>query len=353
MTKKIVRLLVLVVFLVGVYLAYPFVKLYFTATKTTINSKDAVIFIPTGSSLKEVVNILVINGVLEDSIAFNAVASYKNLNNSNIAAGKYIIEAHTTLKRLANGFFLNRLGNGNAEVPVQLTFNNCRDAYQLAEKVSKCIEADSLSLVNYFFQEKTIAHFGFTEPTFITLFIPDTYEIFWDCSAEEFIDRMAQEYKKFWTPQRKSEAKKQGLSQSETVTLASIVYKEQSVVKEEWPEIARLYLNRLQNNWKLESDPTFRYCWGDKLNGVQRLNYEHRAIDCPYNTYNITGLPPGPICIPPKGVVEAVLNPAQNDYFFMCAKPNGHGRHNFAHSYEQHLRNAHTYQQWMSKNGIR
>jgi UPF0755 protein len=130
--------------------------------------------------------------------------------------------------------------------------------------------------------------------------------------------------------------------------VASIVYSEQSRDTEEWPIIAKLYLNRLNIGMKLQSDPTFKYCWGDELDGVERLLNKHKNIDCPYNTYLYSGLPPGPICVPPAEVVDAVLNPADVNYLFMCGKPGGQG-HNFAVSNSQHERNAAVYRKWLKE----
>lgn len=351
--KKIIRIVLLIAIVIIAIKAYPYVKLYLSAQKSTENIETEVVFVKTGTNLHELVNLLVEKKLLKDTVAFIEVSRYKHLDSTNIAAGKYEIEPNTSIKNLANGFFINRLGNGNGEKAIQLVFNNCRDVYDLAGSVAQFIEADSSALIKTLTNPALIAHYGFNENTFISLFMPDTYQMYWDCSPKKFVERMAKEYKKFWNPSRKAKAKKQGLSQSEASTLASIVYKEQSVVKEEWPAIAGLYLNRLHDNWKLESDPTFRYCWGNELEGVQRLTYKHRDIECPYNTYKVLGLPPGPICTPPKGVVNAVLNPDNNDYYFMCAKPGGIGKHNFAHSYAQHLRNARKYQSWLNEQGIR
>lgn len=351
--RKIILVVLLVAIIFGGIKAYPYIKLYFSAQQSTINNENRIIFVKTGTNLETLAHLLVENNILKKEQDFLAVAHYKHLDSSKIAAGKYEIEAGETIKNLANGFFINRLGNGNGETPVQVTFNNCRDLYDLAHEVAQFIEADSTSIIEELTQSDVIAHYGFNENTFISLFNPDSYLMYWDSSPEDFVKRMADEYKKFWSDSRKQKAKKQGLSQSEVVTLASIVYKEQSIVKEEWPIIAGLYLNRLHDNMKLESDPTFRYCWGKALEGVQRLTYKHRDIDCPYNTYKNIGLPPGPICTPPKGVIDAVLNPDENEYYFMCAKPGGVGKHNFARTYSQHLRNARKYQSWLNQQGIR
>jgi UPF0755 protein len=182
------------------------------------------------------------------------------------------------------------------------------------------------------------------------MFLPNTYKMYYDTDEKQFIERMSGEFKKFWTEDRMSKLKKVGLKKpSEAVTLASVVYSEQGRVPEEWPIIAGLYLNRINQGIKLQSDPTFKFCWGDKLDGVQRLLNVHRDIDCPYNTYKINGLPPGPICIPPTEVVDAVLNRDKNNYIFMMAKPDYTGRHDFRVEYADHEKLAKIYQNWLAQ----
>ena len=326
--------------------------LYFDGSKTSVNEEDLVVYVPTGVTLDELADLLVENGVVDNKASFVAVGDYKNLSTSRLAAGKYSIAPKTDYKTLLNGFTLNSLGNGNAEVEVDVTFNNCKDILQLAGKVAKHIEADSSEIADYILSDSILSKYGFSAERIGALFLPNTYKMFWDTDAASFVQRMAKEFKSFWTDERKAKLAAVGLnSQSDAVTLASIVYKEQDKHKEEWSIIARLYLNRINAGWPLQSDPTFRFCWGDKLDGVERLTYEHRSIDCPYNTYIYAGLPPGPICIPPSEVVDAVLNPSDNDYMFMCAKPKGDRLHNFTKSLAQHNKNARAFQNWLDSIG--
>jgi UPF0755 protein len=330
------------------------IGLYFDTKKDTDNSTEKTIYLPSGTDLEDLKNILIEGGVVETADVVESLGNYKELNQDKIAPGKYTIPAKSNINDMLNGFIINSLGNGNREDAVRVTFNNCREIKDLAGKVAKHIEADSLDLLEYIMAEETLNKFGFNQATIPALFLPDTYEMYWDTDAKEFVDKMAAEFKKFWTDERKQRLKIVGLSsQSDAVTLASIIYKEQDRQPSEWPIIARLYLNRIQQGWKLESDPTFVFCWGDKLKDVQRLLEVHREIDCPYNTYKIAGLPPGPIYIPPAKVVDAVLYPDDNNYFFMCAKPDGNGLHNFANSLSEHNKNARIYQNWLSKNKIR
>lgn len=330
------------------------INLFFASKKATLNKSETTLFIPSGLDLEQVADLFLKNGLIEETSDFLAIGEYKKLDSNRIAGGKYIISPQTNLKEVLNGLTLNSLGNGNKEVEVDVTIANCRDVYQLAGKVALQLELDSAELVDFIISEETLDKYGFENETIGALFLPNTYRFFWDTDKELFLARMAKEFRNFWNEERKTKLNKAGFSSpSEAVTLASIVYKEQDKNPEEWRTIAGLYINRLRNGWKLQSDPTFRFCWGDRLNGVKRLTFEHREIDCPYNTYLYAGLPPGPICIPPHTVVEAVLNFEENSYFYMCAKPDGNGLHNFARSLTEHNRNARIYQAWLTKQNIR
>lgn len=220
----------------------------------------------------------------------------------------------------------------------------------MAGKVSKCIAVDSASLMAYLMNGSTLEKYGFTWEQFPAMFIPNTYKMYYDTDAMAFTQRMAREFKLFWTQDKTAKLKSLGLtSPSQLTTLASIVYAEQSRIAEEWPTIAGLYLNRIRTGMKLQSDPTFKFCWGDKLEGVQRLLAVHRSIVCPYNTYLIKGLPPGPINLPEAVVLDAVLHAPKVNYLFMCAKPDYSGRHNFAVSGTEHLENARVFQNWLGE----
>lgn len=314
----------------------------------TSNDKPIEIYVLKEQGLEGLKKLLEDKEIVKSTFYFDRFAYLKDFDGSRIATGKYIIQPNTPIKDLINGFTQNSLGNGNAEVEVQVTFNNCKTVADMCGKVSKTTLVDSTMLANYILRPETMQKYGFTEQQFPALFIPNTYNFFWDVTPEQFIERMAEEFKKFWNDSRKSKLKEIGLtSPSQAVTLASIVYAEQSIAKEEWPIISRLYLNRIKQGILLQSDPTFKFCWGDQLNDVQILTYQHRAINCPYNTYLYKGLPPGPINLPPAGTVDAVLNPDNNKYVYMCAKPDYSFTHNFAVDYATHQRNAAVYQKWI------
>ena len=349
MSKKVIWIALAIVVIGGV-LAFPKISLYLSSRTQSDNTAQVDFFIDKALSLEELAEALKKEGVISNTNAFIKVGEYKDLTKENIALGKYIIEPGTQYRTLLNGFKLNAAGNGNGEAEVTVTFANCRDIFQMAGKASANVMMDSAVLVAYLTNSQTLNKYGFTKEQIPAMFLPNTYKMYYDTDEKQFVDRMATEFKNFWTPARKTKLKEIGLkSPSQAVTLASIVYSEQSRRADEWPIIAGLYLNRIKQGIKLQSDPTFKYCWGDELDGVQRLLYVHRDIDCEYNTYKINGLPPGPICIPPSGVVDAVLNRDNNKFIFMMAKPDYSGYHDFAVDYSDHERYAKIYQAWLSK----
>jgi UPF0755 protein len=349
MFKKI-AIAVVLVFTIAIIFMWPKISLYLAGNKVSLNTKSIDFYFKVESGLPDLAEKLFQQKIIDDKDAFMRVGEYKELDSSRLASGKYVIQANSNYKTLLNGFTKNANGNGNAEVEVKVTFNNCRDIYQMAGRVDNNLMIDSAELVQLITSDEFLKKYDFTLEQLPALFLPNTYNMFWDSSCEQFVERMIKEFKSFWTDERKSKLEIVGLkSPSQAVTLASVVYSEQGRVKEEWPVIAGLYLNRLKKGIRLQSDPTFKFCWGDKLDGVQRLTYEHRDIDCPYNTYYNNGLPPGPICIPPSAVVDAVLNPDKNDYIFMIAKPDYSGQHDFSVDYARHAKLAKTYQQWLAK----
>jgi len=306
--------------------------------------KSVVIFIPTGSVYEDVLEILGEQQIIKDMKSFEWVAKEKKYT-ENVKPGRYRI-----LANMSNSELINMLRSGNQE-PVSFTFNSIRTKEQLAGRVGAKLEADSVELLDMLNNEEILqTKFGLNKKTILTIFIPNTYEFYWNTSAQEFMERMAKEYKKFWTDERKKKAKYAGLTQSEVSILASIVQKEQSIFKDEKYIIAGLYINRLKKNMPLQSDPTLIYAIGDF--SIQRLYDKDKEIDSPYNTYKNIGLPPGPICIPEISSLDAVLNYDKNDYIYMCAKEDFSGRHNFSKTYEQHSVYAKKYQKALDKRKI-
>lgn len=344
--KGLIALIVLVIIGgIGYVIGKPYYDLHFGKINSFSEAKT--IYVPSNSNLDSVAAIVDENSIL-DKTAFLSYSEKLDFNDEKVEPGKYVIEPGTKIKNL-----IYALKNGNQEVlDVRITFNNCKSLNDIAGKVSLNIEADSSEISQYLNDPKTQEKYGFSPETFIAMFLPDTYEVGeWDMSAEEFTQKMADEFKKFWNEDRTAKRKDLNLTESEITTLASIVEAEQGIFQQEWKTIAGLYLNRVRKGMKLEADPTFKFCWGDELKGVQRLLQKHREIDCPYNTYLYAGIPPGPICNPSKTAIDAVLNAERHDYIFFCARPDNSGLHNFAETYSQHLENARKFWKYMdSKN---
>jgi UPF0755 protein len=349
MLKKIVLIGLVGLIFVAFLKREQLISLFGSDVSRTVNTSQTRILLDEDPTFEVLLDKLEQEGVIDDVEAIKSIVEEEDIDISDLAGGKYLIFSGTKLTDLIEGFQKGENGQGKSELNVNVIFNTCRDVYDLGGNVSKCIVADSTSIVNYILDPKTLAKYGFTFEQISALFLPKKYQMPYDTDAEGFVAFMAGKFKEFWNEERRAKMKALGLSsQSKVTTLASIVYSEQGRVKKEWPIIAALYLNRLNRGQKLQSDPTFKFCWGHELDGVQRLMKKHREIICDYNTYNIVGLPPGPICITPASVVDAVLNAADVDYVYMCAKPDYSGEHNFTASDRQHINNANTYQKWLS-----
>lgn len=280
--------------------------------------------------------------VLKDIRAFRWVAKKKKYPD-NIKAGYYTFQ-----KGMSANQVVNKLLSGT-QAPIQVSFHNVRFKEELAGKVSKRILADSLSIVRLFENDSLISAWGFTRENFRTMFIPNTYEMYWTTNALQFAQRMKKEYDRFWNATRREQAQKAGLTPQEVIILASIVESETSKA-DEMKTVAGLYLNRLRKNILLQADPTIKYALGDY--SIRRVLDEHLLLDSPYNTYKYPGLPPGPICFPEITSIEAVLNFEQHDYLFMCAKDDFSGYHNFARNLREHNRNARKYQKALNQRKI-
>ena len=242
-----------------------------------------------------------------------------------------------------------RLLSGN-QTPVKLVVPSVRTLDRLAGSVGKQLMTDSVTVMNLLTDAHFLDSLGYTAETIPCLFVPNTYEVYWTISPEQFVARMVRERNAFWTPARIAKAKAQGLTPNEVMTLASIV-DEETIKNDEKPLVAGLYLNRLKRGMLLQADPTVKYALGEFE--LRRILYVHLQTDSPYNTYKYAGLPPGPIRIPSISGIESVLNPAKHSYLYMCAKEDFSGYHNFATTLSQHNDNARRYQQALNKRGIR
>ena len=307
------------------------------------DNAEKYIYIPSNSEFTDVVKILLENGLLINANSFEWLAKQKKYD-TNIKAGRYRIN-----RALNNNDLVNLLRSGK-QTPIKVTFNNLRNKEQLAGKIGSQIEADSLSILKYITDTTFLNKLKLNTDNVACLFIPNTYEFYWNTSVEGFVNRMVKEYSDFWNLSRKKKAAKIKLNYYQVAVLASIVEKEQSIKRDERPEIAGVYLNRLKKRMKLESDPTLIFALGDFT--IKRVLNKDKKVESPFNTYKNKGLPPGPICIPSINAIDAVLNASEHNYIFMCAKEDFTGYHNFAKTYAKHLLNARKYQKALNKRKI-
>ena len=249
---------------------------------------------------------------------------------------------------LNNDELINLLRSGD-QTPVDVTFNNMRNIYQLAGVVSKQIEADSLSLVQTIQAASLMQTTGLDSANIKTLFIPNTYEFYWNTSADGFVKKMVDEHESFWNDSRKKKAEYLEMTPAEVVTLASIVEKETNK-NDEKQAIAGVYINRINSGWRLQADPTVVYAIGDF--NIRRVLNKQKNFESPYNTYMHLGLPPGPICIPSIVSVDAVLNYEDHNFMFFCARDDLSGYHVFAKTNAEHRRNAKRYQEALDERRI-
>lgn len=281
--------------------------------------------------------------IIKHDWAFKFYAKYINLFSS-VKPGRYKIEPNMSVIRVAR---MLKLGE---QVPVNVTFNNIRTIPQLAGKISSQLDIDSLELQNYLFSNESYEKYGVDSTTMLSIFIPNTYELYWSSSAESFTDRMFNEYKNFWTKERLAKLKRCNLTRVEAITLASIVY-EETKQRDEMPRVAGVYLNRLRIGMPLQADPTVKYALQDFA--IKRVLNKHLEYDSPYNTYLYRGLPPSPISMPSIAAIDGVLNAEKHSYLYFCARPTFDGYHNFATSYSEHLNNAKAYTNELNRRKIK
>jgi UPF0755 protein len=249
---------------------------------------------------------------------------------------------------MTNNEIINKLRSGRQD-PVRVTFNKIRTLEQFADHISDQIEVDAGKLLLLMNTRAIQDKYGFNEYTIKCMFIPNTYEFYWNTSEERFLERMFKEYNKFWNAERTIKATKMNMSKEQIITLASIV-EEETQRNTEKSTVAGVYMNRLRIGMRLQADPTIIYAVGDF--NIKRVLKKHYEIDSPYNTYLNAGLPPGPICIPEISTIDAVLSYEKNDYLYFCAKSDFSGYHSFAKTLEQHNRNAYLYRRELNKRKI-
>ncbi len=321
------------------YMAY---RIIYKPNVTLNGKKSTYIYIPTGSTFEDVKEQLYSNGFISNHSTFEWMAERKNYIRK-IKPGKYFI-----LANMSNNHLIDLLRSGKQE-PVRVTFTFARTKKELAKKIHEQLEADDIEFENLLSDNDFLQQYGLNADNALTLFIPNTYEFYWNTSAKKLIQKMAGEYKKFWNEERQAKAKTIGFSQTEVAVLASIVQQE-SYIDAEKPMIAGVYINRINKRMPLQADPTLIWAVGDFT--IKRVTGKYFNIDSPYNTYKNLGLPPGPICLPSVKSLDAVLNYKKHNYIYFCAKEDFSGYSNYASNYEAHLKNARKYQAALNKRNI-
>lgn len=306
------------------------------------NTDEMFIHIPTGSGFEDVMQILNNSGLVSNPREFRWLALQMKYD-ERVRPGRYKVTHGMNSREL-----IGLLRNGK-QSPVKLQFQNIRTTKQLAGVIAKQLEVDSLELAALLTDSVFLATKGLNRFNAASLFIPNTYECYWNTDAKKFVEKMAKEHDKFWDESRLGKASKIGLTPEQVSTLASIVEKE-TARNDEKPTVAGVYMNRLLQNWRLEADPTLIFAANDFT--IRRVLNKHKEIDSPYNTYKYEGLPPGPICIPSIASIDAVLSYARHDYMFFCAREDFSGYHNFAKSYQEHLANAKRFQAELNRRKI-
>ncbi|GGG86377.1 aminodeoxychorismate lyase [Parapedobacter pyrenivorans] len=325
---------------VGGVIAYKYYKAFFAPNVT---AEAEYLYIYTHWDFEDIMTNLSELHAVDDTAAFRWAANKMDYP-GRVKPGKYKLEPG-----MNNRTLINKLGGGFQE-PVKLRFENVRLKENLATVLAKQLEPDSIAFINLLNNDSLATRYGFNTENFLSMFIPNTYEFYWNTSIERFADRMNEEYQKFWNDDRREKAAALNLSPQEVGVLASIV-KGEALHTDEMPSIAGLYLNRLRKGMLLQADPTVIFANNDFT--IRRVLYRHLRTDSPYNTYLYRGLPPGPIMMPSIASIDATLNYQQHDYLYMCAKDDFSGYHNFAVTQAEHNINARKFQQALNERNIK
>ncbi len=320
--------------------------LYFTVFigNTKFNEDEKYIYIPTGSTYEDVLRI--ISPEVKNIDKFKFIAEKRSYD-ENVFPGRFLFK-----KGMNSLSLVSALRHNN---PLNLAFNNQESLEKLVSRVSSQIEADSLSLMKAIKDPVFMENNGFNEETALAMFIPNSYQMKWNTSAEKFRDKMNDEFKKFWNTERVNKAKTLGLTPIEVMTLAAIVHKE-TVKTDERPRVAGVYLNRLKLEMPLQADPTIIFAMRRKTGNpdlvIKRVMEGDLRVNSPYNTYLNIGLPPGPVAMPDISAIDAVLNAEKHDYIYFCASVERFGYHEFAATFAEHGVWAKKYREWVAKQGI-
>lgn len=335
--KKIIRIVSIFILLVFALIIGGYY--YFVLRPNIVVKDDGIVYIQPGDSFETVLLMLQSKGYVKNKYTLRSVARLKKYPSA-IKSGRF---------RLRNGMNNNELVNilrSGKQEPIQFTFNNIRTLEDFAGTLARQLSLDSLCFLQLARDYGYVKKWGFTPENFIGMFIPNTYQIYWNTPIEELMKRMNMEYHKFWNEERLSKARKEGLSPMDVMIIASIV-EEETNKTDEYPIIAGVYINRLKKGWKLEACPTLKFALGDFT--LKRVLEKHMETDSPYNTYKNIGLPPGPVRMPSIRVIDATLNYQHHDYMFFCAKSDFSGSHYFSRTLREHNRHAAEYHRALNR----
>ena len=342
MSKIVKRILVFVIIIMALVAVMGGIGYYYVFSPNTVVTDDGILYIRDSNSVAQVFKILRSRGYIKNPNTLSSVAKLKKFSSS-VKSGKYKIRDGMNNNELVNMF---RAGN---QVPVHFTFNNMRTIEEFADEAQEELAVSKDELMALLTDSDVLAELGFNSNTILAMFIPNTYEIYWNIPAIDLLKRMKKEYARFWNENRMAKAREIGLSPEEVITLASII-EEETVKAEEYPVIAGVYMNRLNKGIKLDACPTLKFVLGDFT--ISRILDRHMQIDSPYNTYMYAGLPPGPIRMASIKVIDSVLNYQKHDYLFFCAKSDFSGYHNFSRTLRQHNAYAREYHRELNKRKI-
>ena len=341
--RRIALVLVLITMGLGFYFTYLFYRVFFSSN-TAFNNPTSYVFVSTGTDIQGLLQEL--EPLLISTDDFRLAAEKKGYS-TRIRAGKYAIE-----KGMNNNEIINTLRARS--LPVKVTFNNVERIEDLAGRLAQQVEADSLTLLKQMLDPEFLAVNGFTPETALGMYIPNTYQFYWNVSPKALQKRLYKQYEYFWTPRRRNSVHKRGLTLNEAMTLASIVQKE-SQKADEQPIIAQVYINRLNKGMRLQADPTVVFALKKAQNDfsmvIRRVLNKDLKINSPYNTYKIKGLPPGPICMPDISAIDAVIfpEPVPHNYLYFVADPERPGYHSFSKSLREHNLKARSYYRYLNK----
>ena len=340
--KKVALIILAILITIG-FIAY---KGYSAIWGNNLNSEvdKHTLYIPEDALFQTVIDSLSQGQILKNIEEFKLTAKLMKYGDNSVKTGRYDLSQLSTNRQI-----LSKLRIGDQD-PINVIINGGRTIEEVTERIADQLTFTASDLKAALTTQDLLTEWKANKETLLTKIVPDTYEMYWNISAEQFIKRMQEEYNRYWTEGLISQANDQGLTPDEVMILASIVEKETNNARE-YPVIGGVYLNRLKRGMLLQADPTVVFANGDF--GIRRVLNKHLRKDSPYNTYMYAGLPPGPICLPSKGAINGVLKPINHKFLYFCAQPNYSGKHDFSKNLTQHNNYANTYRRWLSKQGIK